>query len=247
MLIDVEGKEQKVIAQFVPDMLGIPTGGTILTKLDQWPKDDSSYDEWKQQFQEGSIIRLNAIKKVIVSTTEADFNFKRNFLTLFVNKFCELTSMGRCNMFPLSYISRKRDINNIDWCIYILDCLVRKKNSYIQYSDNSYFVRPSAFLVLFYADKIHSEALMVTCKHPTICYWSSKKIRYRDTFQQEEGRFGLGELNEEFVNEQDEGDTDIEVSDSDKDEDHYIKEKLNSKFNDAITKFLEKETSRIFK
>ena len=75
---------------------------------------------------------------------------------------------------------------------------------------------------LFYADNIHSEALTVTRKRPTICYWSSEKIRYRETFEQEKGRFGLGELNEEFVNEQDEGDTDLEDSDSDKDEDHSV-------------------------
>ncbi|CAH1427160.1 unnamed protein product [Lactuca virosa] len=266
MLIDVEGNELKVTPQSVHDMLGIPIGGTILTQMDQWPKDDTSYDEWKQQFQEGLIIRLNAIKKVIVSTTKAYFNFKLNFLVLFVNTFCESTSMGKCNMFPLSYISRKTDIINIDWCSSVLDCLVRTKNSYIPYSDKNYFVGPSALLVLFYADNIHSEALTVTRKRPTICYWSSAKIRYRETFEQEEGRFRLGVLNEEFVNEQDEGDIDLEDEDEDEveHEDDYVeayeskrskmlnsfermKEKLNSKLNDAITKFPEKESFRIFK
>ncbi|CAH1423380.1 unnamed protein product [Lactuca virosa] len=52
MVIDVEGKELKVTTESVHDMLGIPTGGTILTQLEQWPKDDTSYDEWKQQFKE---------------------------------------------------------------------------------------------------------------------------------------------------------------------------------------------------
>ncbi|CAH1422348.1 unnamed protein product [Lactuca virosa] len=77
---------------------------------------------------------------------------------------------------------------------------------------------------LFYADNIHSEALTVT--H--------------------------------------EGDTDLEDSDYDKDEDHSVeayeskiskmlnsfermKEKLNSKLNDAMTKFPEKESFRISK
>ncbi|CAI9286695.1 unnamed protein product [Lactuca saligna] len=222
MVIDIEGKELKVTAESVHDMLGIPIGGTKLTQLDQWPKDDKSYDEWKQLFKKDSIIRLSAIKNVIVSTTQADFNFKLNFLVLFVNTFCESTSMGRCNLFPLSYISRKTDISNIDWCSYVLDCLVRTKNSYIPYSDNSFFVGPSAFLVLFYADNIHSEALTVT------------------------------------------RDTDLEDSDSDKDEDYSVeayeskiskminsfermKEKLNSKLNDAMTKLPEKESLRIFK
>nr|KAJ0228558.1 hypothetical protein LSAT_V11C100046600 [Lactuca sativa] len=244
MVIDIEGKELKVTAEFVHDMLGIPIGGTKLTQLDQWPKDDTSYDEWKQQFKKDSIIRLSTIKNVIVSTTQVDFNFKLNLLVLFVNTFCESTSMGRCNLFPLSYISRRIDISNIDWCSYVLDCLVITKNSYIPYSDNNFFVGPSTFLVLFYADNIHSEVLT--------------------TFEQQKGRFGVGILNEEFVNEQNEGDTDLKDSDSDKDEDHSVeayeskiskmlnsfermKEKLNSKLNDAMTKFPEKEKFRIFK
>nr|KAJ0204525.1 hypothetical protein LSAT_V11C500235780 [Lactuca sativa] len=251
MVIDIEGKELKVTAESVHDMLGIPIGGAKLTELDQWLKDDTN-----------SIIRLSAIKNVIVSTTQVDFNFKLKFLVLFVNMFCESTSMGRCNLFPLRYISRRTNISNIDWCSYVLDCLVRT-NSYIPYSDTNFFVGPSAFL-LFYANNIQSEALTVTRKRPTICYWSSEKIRYREAFEQEKGRFGLGEINEEFVDEQDEGDTDLEDNDYDKDEDHSVeayesiiskminsferlKEKLNSKLNDAMTKFPEKESFRIFK
>nr|KAJ0225062.1 hypothetical protein LSAT_V11C100036460 [Lactuca sativa] len=87
LVIDVEGKELKATPQFGHDMLGIPNGGTILTQLDQWPKDDTSYDEWKQHFTKGAIIRLNAIKKVNVHTTKVDFNFKLNFLVLFFNTF----------------------------------------------------------------------------------------------------------------------------------------------------------------
>ncbi|CAI9277748.1 unnamed protein product [Lactuca saligna] len=117
---------------------------------------------------------------------------------------------------------------------------------------------------LFYADNIQSEALTVTRKRPTICYWSSEKIRYREAFEQEKGRFGLGEINEEFFDEQDEGDTDLKDNDYDKDEDHSIeayeskiskminsferlKEKLNSKLNDAMKEFPEKESFRILK
>nr|KAJ0210365.1 hypothetical protein LSAT_V11C400193670 [Lactuca sativa] len=35
MVIDIEGKELKVTAESVHDMLGIPIGGTKLTQLDQ--------------------------------------------------------------------------------------------------------------------------------------------------------------------------------------------------------------------
>nr|KAJ0199670.1 hypothetical protein LSAT_V11C600307850 [Lactuca sativa] len=69
---------------------------------------------------------------------------------------------------------------------------------------------------------IHPEALTVTRKSLTICYWSLEKIRYRKIFEQEIGRFGLGELNGEFVNEKLEGDIDLEDNDCDKDEDDSI-------------------------
>nr|KAJ0191501.1 hypothetical protein LSAT_V11C800444950 [Lactuca sativa] len=85
MVIDVEGKELKVTIESVHDMLDIPTSGTIFTLMDQWPTDDTSYDKWKQQFKEGAIIRLNAIKKIIICTIEADFNFKF-MLTHFVSQ-----------------------------------------------------------------------------------------------------------------------------------------------------------------
>nr|KAJ0209811.1 hypothetical protein LSAT_V11C400169520 [Lactuca sativa] len=75
---------------------------------------------------------------------EADYNLKMDFLVLFVNTFCESTSMGRCNMFSLSYISRK--------------------NIYQQHR------------------------LM------QLCFGLSQKIRYRETFEQAIGRYGIGEL-----------------------------------------------------
>nr|KAJ0216431.1 hypothetical protein LSAT_V11C300139820 [Lactuca sativa] len=224
ILIDVEGVELKITTQSVHDMLGIPKGGTKLTQLDQWPKDDTSYDEWKQQCLEGSIIRLNAIKKS--------------------------TSMGRYNLFPLSYISRKTDISNIDWCSYVLNYLVRTKNSYIPYSDNNYFVGPSTFLVLFYVDNIHSKALMVTHKRLTICYWSSEKIRYRETFEQEEDQ-GDTDLEDEDEDEVEHEDDSVKAYESKLDKMlnsfEKMKEKLNSKLNDVITKFPEKESFWIFK
>ncbi|CAI9283923.1 unnamed protein product [Lactuca saligna] len=235
MVIDIEGKELKVTVESVHDMLGIPIGGTKLTELDKWPKDDTSYDEWKQQFKKDSIIRLSAINNVIVSTTQADFNFKLKLLVLFVNTFCESTSMGRCNLFPLSYISRRTYISNIDWCNYVLDCLVRT-NSCIPYSDTSFFVGPS---------QIPASLLDLQLS------WCSEKIRYREAFEQEKGRFGLGEINEEFVDEHDEGDTDLEDNDYDKDEDHSV-EAYESKISKMINsfemiKFPKKESFRIFK
>nr|KAJ0184592.1 hypothetical protein LSAT_V11C900464320 [Lactuca sativa] len=181
----------------------------------------------QQQFKKDSIIRLSAIKNVIVSTTQADFNFKLNFLVLFVNTFCESTSMGRCNLFPLSYISRKIDISNIDWCNYVLDCLVRTKNSYIPYSDNSFFVGPSAFLRRLDIERHLNQKknlLMNKMKEiqisKTMILIKMKIILLRHMNQKYKKCLIVFER---------------------------MKEKLNSKLNDAMTKFPEKESFRIFK
>ncbi|CAH1444842.1 unnamed protein product [Lactuca virosa] len=172
--------------------------------------------------------------------------------------------MGRCNLFPIELYFKKSRYQQHRLMSYVLDCPVRTKNSYIPYLDTNFFIGPSTLLVLFYADKIHSKALMVPRKRPPICYWSSEKIRYRETFEQEIGKFGLGELNEDIVYEQVEEDTNQGDSDSDEDEDEYVevyksklfkmfdtfermKERLNSKLSDAITKFPKKESFRNLK
>ena len=77
-------------------------------------------------------------------------------------------------------------------------------------------------------DSIKSEALNVIRRRPAICYWSTEKVKFRETFEKEEiGKFGSGEINEPFVEELMERGEETD-DESDVDENDLTVEQMNS-------------------
>ncbi|GKD29396.1 ulp1 protease family, C-terminal catalytic domain-containing protein [Tanacetum coccineum] len=66
-------------------MLGIPMGIRKLEDLEQRPSNDPFIKEWEKQFKHVQKPTPAAIASVISDTTEADFMFRMNFITLFGN------------------------------------------------------------------------------------------------------------------------------------------------------------------
>ncbi|CAI9260838.1 unnamed protein product [Lactuca saligna] len=149
------------------------------------------------------MIRLQDIKMKIVSTNKADMNFKMNFIALLINSIIESSSSGKANTNPLNYITSNTKIENIHWCSYLIDCLVKNKQSFDPSNQTSNFNGPSAYLVLLYLDRIKSDVLKVERTRPVICHWTSEKIKMRETFEKEElGDFGTRDFNDEYVDEE---------------------------------------------
>lgn len=150
MKVKVENGYINVNTQSVHDMFGVPMGGFLLADLEYIEEDDERgcMFEWIKQFKKGEVMRLKHIKNAIVRTTVADFNFILNFIVLFINTFCESTAMGRCNVSPLHRIQKDTDVSEIDWCNYIVDCLIRTKIAYTPFKDTCYFFGPTAYLVV---------------------------------------------------------------------------------------------------
>ncbi|KAL4580134.1 hypothetical protein LXL04_016315 [Taraxacum kok-saghyz] len=113
-----------------------------------------------------------------------------NFLVLFINTFCESTSMGKFNLNNLYHIKKEIDISSIDWCQYVVDCLKRTKKAYKLDKESSFFYGPVAYLA------------------------SSEMIRVREDYEMMEGGFGLGQVNgvffEDFFDVSDDDEDDIE-------------------------------------
>ncbi|CAH1445325.1 unnamed protein product [Lactuca virosa] len=185
-------------------MLGLPSGGSLLSNMDYISEnnEESCMFEWKKQYENIDKLRLKQLKNELVQTSAADDNFRINFLVLFINTFCESTSMGKCNLNPLYLIRRDTDLSSIDWCDYIVDCLVRTKKVYNPEKESSFFYGPAAYLMLLYVDTFKFDHLQVTRKRPTIFYWTSEKIRFLEDILQESGGFGCGHVNEAYVEEE---------------------------------------------
>nr|KAJ0188280.1 hypothetical protein LSAT_V11C900488800 [Lactuca sativa] len=199
--VEFDNCEVSVDSKSVQEILGLPFGGSLLSNMDYISEnnEESYMFEWKKQYGNIDKLRLKQLKNELVQTSAADDNIRINFLVLFINTFCESTSMGKCNLNPLYVIRRDTNLSSIDWSDYIVDCLVKTNKAE---KESSFFYGPAAYLMLLYVDTFKFDHLHVTGKRPTIFYWMSKKIRFLEDILQESGGFGCGHVNEACVEEE---------------------------------------------
>ncbi|GJQ90017.1 hypothetical protein Tco_0001156 [Tanacetum coccineum] len=126
MELRLEKGSIKATRQKVHDMLGIPMGSRKLENLEEKPSNNPFIKEWEKQFKHVPKLTPATIASVISDTTEADFMFRMNFITLFGSTMGTLDNGGRVSTKLLKRITEDVDISDIDWCGYILDCLHTK-------------------------------------------------------------------------------------------------------------------------
>ncbi|GJW11376.1 ulp1 protease family, C-terminal catalytic domain-containing protein [Tanacetum coccineum] len=147
MELRLEKGSIKATRQKVHDMLGIPMGSRKLEDLEERPSNDPFIKEWEKEFKHVPKPTPAAITLVISDTTEADFMFRMNFITLFGSTMGTLDNGGRVLTKLLKRITEDVDISDIDWCGYILDCLqTSKKNWKDVKTQNNFYYGPLKFL-----------------------------------------------------------------------------------------------------
>ena len=140
----------KITKQTVHDMFGLPCDGVALEDLEECPKDDKIVQDWKKQYLEGDEYKYNNENYLdrIRESEVADELFKLNFLTLFINTFCETELMGLRKINFLEKLARCNDIHNIDWCKYMIDCLVRTKYKWKRVDKYCNYIGPQTLLLV---------------------------------------------------------------------------------------------------
>ncbi|GJX38052.1 hypothetical protein Tco_0251355 [Tanacetum coccineum] len=110
MELRLEKGSIKATRQKVHDMLGIPMGSRKLEDLEERPSNDPFIKEWEKQFKHVPKPTPAAIASVLSDTTEADFMFRMNFITLFGSTMGTLDNGGRVSMKLLKRITKDVDI-----------------------------------------------------------------------------------------------------------------------------------------
>ncbi|CAI9264841.1 unnamed protein product [Lactuca saligna] len=95
--VEFDNCEVSVDSKFVQEMLRLPSGGSLLSNMDYISEnnEESYMFEWKKQYENIDKLRLKQLKNELVQTSVADDNFRINFLVLYINIFCESTSMEK--------------------------------------------------------------------------------------------------------------------------------------------------------
>lgn len=147
MRLHLKNGSIEITTNSVHDMFGIPNGPTKLEDLVINDEVESSVSVFKEIHGKNKILP-NDVAKYIASSTEADWNFKMNFLVLFANIMGESMHNGYCTLNILSYIQRQTNVRDINWCGYIMDCLKRTKEGWSRDNPGSKYSGPLTFLTV---------------------------------------------------------------------------------------------------
>ncbi|KAI3680917.1 hypothetical protein L6452_35696 [Arctium lappa] len=143
----------------------------------------------------GKRVRISDVMKKVESTETSDFQFKLNFLILFLSTMAECNSCGYCNSAVLSYVTQDTNISKIDWSKYVLNCLMRSKDQWRkEISSETFYSGTITFLLLLYVDITQCTKFVVERTRPTICVWNMELLRRREYLELTDGGFGTWPL-----------------------------------------------------
>ncbi|GJX76254.1 hypothetical protein Tco_0323065 [Tanacetum coccineum] len=100
----------------------------------------------------------------------------------------ESIKMGTANYQFMSSIKSIKDVDNMDWCGYIVECLKKTKTNW---NGRGNFNGPMTFLALFYVHSTTMRKVKEIRNIPAIWYWNSKMLRKREKEDLESGGFAL--------------------------------------------------------
>ncbi|PWA51812.1 hypothetical protein CTI12_AA414910 [Artemisia annua] len=180
-------------------ILGVPNGNIKINLVSKASNKGEYTQLWKNQFGgEGKRIYLPQVVEKLLEGTRGCINFKLNFLVLFVSVMGESIKMGTANYQFMSSIKSLKDVNNMDWCGYIVECLKKTKRNW---NGRGNFNGPLTFLAVnticlssLYLFYVHSTTMGKGNEKrnvPAIRYWKSEMLRTRVKEDLESGGFML--------------------------------------------------------
>ncbi|MFS7995906.1 hypothetical protein Hanom_Chr12g01123581 [Helianthus anomalus] len=121
----------QITRELIADVLGIPMGDVRLNYVKKPSKKDPVILRWRNQFGPGS--NLKTVKDVtdfIKASDDSGRMFMLNYLVVF-NTIMGVTTKGRhVNMKFLPSVTPNADINKMDWCRYLIECLRKTKRKW---------------------------------------------------------------------------------------------------------------------
>lgn len=131
------------------------------------------------------------IGDAMVSRLEGDLWFKRHFAVLVVSTLFSVMGNGYANQRVFQHFEDVDKIKDLNWCKFLLDCLVEAHAKWIQKKDRA-FTGPLVFLTVFYVDRVAHLAREIPRTVPSVCGWTTKLLNEREFSEIRAGGFGRG-------------------------------------------------------
>ncbi|KAL4575958.1 hypothetical protein LXL04_012045 [Taraxacum kok-saghyz] len=184
-------RDIKLTTDVVHEVFVISNGGLDIDNIKPVKRANEFFKLWKSQYPE-NIARTKILEK-IRETDDDGIVFKLNFITLFVNCFCETYTSGFYKKNIVYKIAGVEDISQLDWCSYVLKAVRGSKNNWVPNDVTSIYAGPIAFLVLTYMQLTRGPEDNIPMIPPAIEAWDFDMVKRREKKELERGGFGCFE------------------------------------------------------
>lgn len=113
-------------------MLGVPMGDIHIDTCDNSDYRNPLIKQWKGQFGKDvkKFYNTHVADEILKEPKWGGWLFKLNFLVLFFSTTGELNLSNTVNLRFIPCINNEDDIPKLDWCTYIIECLIRTKRAW---------------------------------------------------------------------------------------------------------------------
>lgn len=130
-----DGRKIKFTKQLVHDMLGIPMGDIPVETLKEKNLLEPTTQRWRRKVKHivgnDKKIGVSKLESFLSEYEKANWVFDVGFLSLFFSIIGEGNKDGTINERLIPFIGNNTDrIEKMDWCSYVLECLVRECTSF---------------------------------------------------------------------------------------------------------------------
>ncbi|KAL8216430.1 hypothetical protein R6Q57_023267 [Mikania cordata] len=112
-------------------LLGIPNRGIDLKTVNPTRNLSTKFQDWRKLYPNEYTSPSELVKRLGEAGDDDSFNFKVDFLMLFINTIVEWHAHGKCKIDVLNYICDETEICKINWCSYVVDCIERCKYGWL--------------------------------------------------------------------------------------------------------------------
>ncbi|KAL8242199.1 hypothetical protein R6Q59_012501 [Mikania micrantha] len=142
MVIRVGGHKIRVNKEPVRNLLGLSYEGRRFEQITPLDVLDKSVNEWRDQYEGRFVGVSHLVDNIQHSEDKDDFNFRLNFVMMFVIVLVECTKNGRMKEDILRYFYHGTNFKQFDWCDFIIEKTKGCKSGWMPYDNSSPFTGP---------------------------------------------------------------------------------------------------------
>ncbi|XP_035846456.1 uncharacterized protein LOC118492485 [Helianthus annuus] len=213
MAIELPCGSIDVDVQSVHDLLGIPKKGIDMQNVRTYSKLDVAVEAWRKRYRKRFVAPTNLARSILTSDEANSFDFRLDFLMLFLTVMVECNKNGRMKEWILKTFRGDTDFSKINWCAYLIQQIKSCKDGWKSCDPESPFSGPLTLLALLYVDRVKCTGFPVDRTIYPIVFWSKYELKKRERFEIKRGGFGGEDLHEVGVVRRDPRKTELHAND----------------------------------